>query len=210
MSDKYVPKHRNAPPRRARAKAKNAVYYSGIAAIATGLTVSGGIAAHGATPNGTLVNLAAGKSPLTAADLARREASVSRSSVDRRTQVDALKAAELATTTGAVVARSVDISRTDPKTLTRALMSQYGLNPADFNCVDEIWTQESNWNVHAANPSSSAYGIPQALPGSKMASAGADWQNSAETQIRWGLSYIANRYGSACAAWSFKQGHGYY
>jgi hypothetical protein len=210
LPDKYVPKHRNAPTKRARAKAKTAVYYSGIAAIATGLTVSGGIAAHGAAPTGTPVNLAAGKSALTTADLASREASVSRSSVDRRTQVDALKAAELATTTGVVVSRSVDLAQTDPKTLTRALMSQYGLNPADFTCINDIWTQESNWNVHAANPSSSAYGIPQALPGSKMASAGPNWHDSAETQIRWGLSYIASRYGSACAAWSFKQGHGYY
>lgn len=210
MPEKYVPKHRNAPTKRARTKAKNAVYYSGIAAIATGLTVSGGIAAHGAAATGTPVKLSAGKSPLSAVDLANREASVSRSSVDRRTQVDALKAAELATATGVVVTRSANISTADPKALTRALMSKYGLNPADFSCIDNIWTQESNWNVHAANPTSSAYGIPQALPGSKMASAGANWHDSAETQIRWGLSYIANRYGSACAAWSFKQSHGYY
>jgi hypothetical protein len=64
--------------------------------------------------------------------------------------------------------------------------------------------------VHANNPFSSAYGIPQALPGSKMASAGPNWQDNAETQIRWGLSYIAKRYGSGCAAWSYKQGHGWY
>jgi hypothetical protein len=89
-------------------------------------------------------------------------------------------------------------------------MPQYGLSPAEFDCLDNIWTQESNWNVHADNPYSSAYGIPQALPGSKMASAGADWANSAETQIRWGLGYIKDRYGSACSAWSFKRAHGYY
>jgi hypothetical protein len=89
-------------------------------------------------------------------------------------------------------------------------MPQYGLSSADFECVNEIWTQESNWNVHAANPTSSAYGIPQSLPGSKMATVGADWRNNPETQIRWGLNYIAKRYGTACSAWAFKQSHGYY
>jgi hypothetical protein len=64
--------------------------------------------------------------------------------------------------------------------------------------------------VHADNPSSSAYGIPQALPGSKMAAAGADWQSNAATQIRWGLGYIKARYGSPCSAWGFKQSHGWY
>ena len=98
----------------------------------------------------------------------------------------------------------------DPKTLAKALMPLYGLSPSQFSCVDNIWEHESRWNVHADNPYSSAYGIPQALPGSKMASAGPDWQNNAETQIRWGLNYIKQRYGSACAAWSFKQGHGWY
>lgn len=210
MPDKYVPKHRDAPTKRARATAKTAVYYSGIAAIATGLTVSGGIAAHGAVPKVSLAHLSAGKAQLTSADLAAREQSVSRSSADRRTQVDALKAAELGAGTGVAVTHTEDVSQTDPKALTRALMPQYGLNSADFSCINDIWTQESGWNVHAANPSSSAYGIPQALPGSKMASAGANWHDSAETQIRWGLGYIANRYGTACAAWSFKRSHGFY
>ena len=71
-------------------------------------------------------------------------------------------------------------------------------------------TYQSGWNVHADNPSSSAYGIPQALPGSKMASAGRDWHDNPVTQIRWGLGYIKARYGSPCGAWSFKRGHGWY
>jgi hypothetical protein len=64
--------------------------------------------------------------------------------------------------------------------------------------------------VHADNPNSSAYGIPQALPGSKMASAGPDWANNPITQIRWGLGYIADRYGSPCGAWGHSQSHGWY
>ncbi|MFL6022806.1 MAG: lytic transglycosylase domain-containing protein, partial [Marmoricola sp.] len=101
-------------------------------------------------------------------------------------------------------------SQADPRSIARRLMAKYKMSSADFDCVDRLWSGESGWNVHANNPSSSAYGIPQALPGSKMASAGPNWQDNAETQIRWGLGYIENRYGTACSAWSFKQGHGWY
>ncbi|MEZ5098039.1 MAG: hypothetical protein R2731_19335 [Nocardioides sp.] len=69
---------------------------------------------------------------------------------------------------------------------------------------------ESGWRVNADNPYSSAYGIPQALPGSKMASAGPDWATNPVTQIRWGLGYIRDRYGSPCGAWSFKRSHNWY
>lgn len=213
----YVPKHRNAPPKRVRAGAKkgakNAVLFSGAAMFATGLSISAGVA-HSESPSHTLLKLSAGKSHLTVSELASREQSASRSSDRQAAQTSAkttaLKAAELTTATGVAVTRSEDLSQSDPKLLTKRLMAQYGLSSADFNCVDQIWSGESGWNVHANNPWSSAYGIPQALPGSKMASAGPNWRDSAETQIRWGLNYIANRYGSGCAAWSFKQSHGWY
>jgi len=78
-----------------------------------------------------------------------------------------------------------------------------------FGCLAQIYDHESGWRVNAGNPDG-AYGIPQALPGYKMASAGADWQTDAKTQITWGLNYIVGRYGSPCAAWSYWQGHGYY
>jgi hypothetical protein len=178
--------------------------------FATALSVSAGVAAEGDSPDNTLVNLTAGKSQLTIADLAAREQSASRSSSRKPAGTSVLKAAELGSAKGVAVTRSEDLTRSDPRSLAKRLMSQYGLSTADFDCVDRLWSGESGWNVHANNPSSSAYGIPQALPGSKMASAGPDWQDNAETQIRWGLGYIANRYGSACAAWSFKQGHGWY
>jgi hypothetical protein len=73
-----------------------------------------------------------------------------------------------------------------------------------------MWNHESGWNEHAANPSSGAYGIPQALPGSKMSSAGSDWRNNAMTQISWGLGYVGARYGDPCRAWSFWQAHHWY
>jgi hypothetical protein len=73
-----------------------------------------------------------------------------------------------------------------------------------------MWNHESGWNEHASNPGSGAYGIPQALPGSKMASAGPDWRNNAMTQISWGLGYVGARYGDPCKAWSFWQAHRWY
>jgi hypothetical protein len=79
-----------------------------------------------------------------------------------------------------------------------------------FACLDSLWSRESGWNVSASNPGTGAYGIPQALPGAKMASAGADWQTDPATQIRWGLSYIDSLYGSPCGAWSHEEADGWY
>ncbi len=90
------------------------------------------------------------------------------------------------------------------------MLSQYGWSSSQFGCLQPLWALESGWSVTAENPSSGAYGIPQALPGSKMASAGADWQTDAATQIRWGLTYIQGLYGSPCGAWAHEQADGWY
>ncbi|GAA2783427.1 aggregation-promoting factor C-terminal-like domain-containing protein [Streptomyces showdoensis] len=83
--------------------------------------------------------------------------------------------------------------------------------PADqFQCFSNIVDHESSWNYRATNASSGAYGLVQALPGSKMSSAGADWQTNPATQIKWGLSYMDGRYGSPCGAWSFWQANRWY
>jgi hypothetical protein len=230
----YVPKHRSAPakpvrptPTRAPARTashrgepnavvrtgvRNAALLSGVAVAATGIAVSTGVLSGNGPLDGAAVALSAsGHSPhLTDADLAARERQASRSTDDRRAAADQIKAQVLSSASGVARTRTADLSDADPQTLARALMPQYGLSTSEFSCLDEIWTQESGWNVHADNPSSSAYGIPQALPGSKMASAGPNWANNAETQIRWGLGYIEARYGSACSAWSFKAAHGWY
>jgi len=79
-----------------------------------------------------------------------------------------------------------------------------------FGCLDALFERESGWNHAAKNTSSGAYGIPQALPGSKMASAGADWQTNPLTQVRWGVSYVNARYGSPCGAWAHSESHGWY
>jgi hypothetical protein len=90
------------------------------------------------------------------------------------------------------------------------MMASFGFDPkTQFGCLDNIWTRESGWRYNAEN-ASGAYGIPQALPGSKMASAGADWQTNPATQIRWGLGYIKSIYGTPCNAWAFWQANGYY
>ncbi|MGI8760305.1 MAG: ubiquitin-like domain-containing protein [Jatrophihabitantaceae bacterium] len=91
--------------------------------------------------------------------------------------------------------------------IARQLLAARGWGNDQFNCLVSMWDRESGWNVHAANPSG-AYGIPQALPGSKMSSAGPDWQNNAETQIKWGLGYISSRYGTPCGAWATWQANG--
>ncbi|WP_240666003.1 hypothetical protein [Agromyces sp. LHK192] len=88
--------------------------------------------------------------------------------------------------------------------------SQYGWNDSQFQCLVNLWQKESGWNYEAMNASSGAAGIPQSLPGTKMATAGADWQTNAQTQIRWGLGYIAGSYGTPCAAWSHSQSVNWY
>ncbi|MDH6116601.1 FKBP-type peptidyl-prolyl cis-trans isomerase [Kitasatospora sp. GAS204A] len=79
-----------------------------------------------------------------------------------------------------------------------------------FQCFSNIVTRESGWDYTATNAGSGAYGLVQALPGSKMASVGADWRTNPETQIKWGLGYMNDRYGSPCGAWSFWQAHSWY
>lgn len=209
---KYTPKHahRRAPgtPKKVL---RNSLLLTSVAAAATGVTVSGGVLSTSGAPQG-LSSVAAdlpGVTRLTAAQLAaRRGVEVSRS--DRRQALDPAKAAALSPAGDTAVTVTRDVSTGDPHEIARALLPEFGFGSDQMACLDPLWEGESGWRVTANNPYSSAYGIPQALPGSKMASAGPDWETSAETQIRWGLGYISERYGSPCSAWGFKQGHGWY
>ncbi|MDQ3503791.1 MAG: hypothetical protein M3486_09305 [Actinomycetota bacterium] len=97
----------------------------------------------------------------------------------------------------------------DPKSIASSMLSARGQG-GQFDCLDRLWTRESEWQVDAENASSGAYGIPQSLPAGKMASAGADWRTNAATQIRWGLDYIDGRHGSPCGAWRHSQANGWY
>jgi hypothetical protein len=133
---------------------------------------------------------------VTAADLGDRGPAVSRS--DTREDSDPAKAAALDAGTGGAMTQTESLSQADPREIAKALLGEFGFGLDQFGCLDSLYMRESGWRVDADNPTSSAYGIPQALPGSKMASAGADWETNPVTQIRWGLGYIQDR----SRAWS--------
>jgi hypothetical protein len=202
----------------ARRAIKTATITGGLASMATAVVVGGGVLSAGSPVMDAAGDLAAaanqssGQSsttPLTAEQLAARaRAPLSRS--DRRDSVDRDKATTLAVASGPAVTGSQNLADADPRTIARALLAEFGYGADQFGCLDSLWMSESGWRVNADNPHSSAYGIPQALPGSKMSSEGADWATNPVTQIRWGLGYIQDRYGSPCGAWSFKQGRGWY
>jgi hypothetical protein len=96
------------------------------------------------------------------------------------------------------------------RAVAKGMIGSYGWSSSQFQCLNLLWNRESGWKYTAMNPSSGAYGIPQALPGSKMISAGSDWRTNPRTQIEWGLGYIKSRYGTPCAAWSHSQATNWY
>jgi hypothetical protein len=126
-----------------------------------------------------------------------------RAAIARR-QAARKRAAELA------ASQAVPAASGSPRQIAQAMLGSFGWSSSQFSCLDPLWEHESRWSVTAANPGSGAFGIPQALPGSRMASAGPDWQTRAATQITWGLQYIRGTYGSPCAAWSHEQAAGWY
>ena len=93
--------------------------------------------------------------------------------------------------------------------IARSLMGSYGWGDGEFSCLQSLWNRESGWNYQAQNASSGAYGIPQALPGSKMSSVADDWATNPATQITWGLGYIQGRYGTPCSAWAHSESVGW-
>ena len=94
--------------------------------------------------------------------------------------------------------------------IARGMMGSYGWGDGEFSCLQSLWNRESGWNYQAENASSGAYGIPQALPGSKMSSVSGDWATNPTTQITWGLGYIQGRYGTPCSAWAHSESVGWY
>jgi hypothetical protein len=127
-----------------------------------------------------------------AADVAARQAEADRVARDAQRQAVA------------------DAAKGDPRATARAMLAGFGWSDSQFSCLNSLWTKESGWNPSATNPSSGAYGIPQSLPASKMATAGADYRTNPATQIRWGLTYIKSSYGSPCSAWAHSQAVNWY
>jgi hypothetical protein len=213
-----APKHRGAP-RHAHLKeapkkaARNTVVLSGVALAVTGITIGGGLLGEveSSTPGLTAeLDIAMGdvQADVPAAATGERLPIVSRN--DHRGAADPAKKAGLVPTEALAVTESEQLSESDPQDIARALLGDYGWSQSQFGCLDLLWTRESNWNPLAHNPYSGAHGIPQSLPGSKMASVGADWYSNPVTQIKWGLGYIQDRYGSPCSAWGHSQSVGWY
>jgi len=116
------------------------------------------------------------------------------------------------TTGGTGVATTAPPSNpTAAQATAKAMLASFGFSATtQWPCLYDLWEQESTWNVYAENPVSGAYGIPQSLPGNKMATAGADWQTNPTTQIKWGLGYIKTVYGTPCGAWQNEVNYHYY
>ncbi|AGL20974.1 lytic transglycosylase domain-containing protein [Actinoplanes sp. N902-109] len=133
-----------------------------------------------------------------AAEKAAKESSSSSSSGSGSSTVDV----------GPIPSSCKEYSGTRATGCTLMLAEGFGID--QFPCLNKLWNRESGWNPKAANTSSGAYGIPQALPGSKMASVASDWKTNAATQIKWGLGYIEGRYDSPCGAWSHSESTGWY
>jgi len=124
--------------------------------------------------------------------------------------VTAADSAALLSAKPAAAARGHRLSRNE-EIAWKMMFKRFGWRPKyQFRSLRRLWDRESSWNVHASNPYSGAYGIPQAVPGSKMSSAGRHWRDSARTQIRWGLRYIRSRYGNPRRAWAHETSTGWY
>ncbi|MBO0841586.1 MAG: lytic transglycosylase domain-containing protein [Nocardioides sp.] len=223
----------DVPHKAARTTAKTTLLLSVLAIGGTSAAVASGVAFD--EPNNTDALASAGQDvngalPTLSADerAARDSDSVSRSSdrevtprvpADRRELADPQKEASLgimSATSQAVagvekVAPKVKkvVPTGDPQEIAKAMLGDFGWGDDQFGCLVSLWNKESGWRVDAENPSG-AYGIPQSLPGSKMASAGSDWRTNPATQIKWGLGYIQDSYGSPCSAWAHSQADNWY
>jgi hypothetical protein len=201
-------------------RVRRSVVLPGVAAVALGAaTLSGLGTPHDGAHVATAALLAQVNSDATPApadsevlDELRTERVPAASRSDRRTDVDRTKLEALSgeAESGGQVTHTEDLGGGDPRQIAQAMLPEFGFSSDQFSCLDSLWTKESGWNVSADNPSSSAYGIPQALPGEKMASAGGDWATNPATQIRWGLGYIRDSYGSPCSAWAHSESYNWY
>ncbi|WP_374456078.1 lytic transglycosylase domain-containing protein [Nocardioides sp.] len=215
--DKYVPKHR-APGKHKAARAprralRSGIALTGLAAAVTGVSISGGMLSSDPSLTPAAADVAdtstsTGDATMSAAELEQRAANAPVSRSSRRVRQAAEKVAALNVASGAAVTKSEKLSEGDPRDIARALLPEYGFSSDQFSCLDSLYVSESGWRVDADNPTSSAYGIPQAL--TQLHDLPADYMTSAESQIRWGLEYIQGSYGTPCSAWSFKSSHGWY
>lgn len=220
-----TPRHRSAPSGHRTEIVRRSLprlTRRSIAACAIGTLAVSGVAVATQTVDGT-TEPAAAEAPTLASsgttvsrDAVRPPLSdVAASAADDVTEAaDALEKKQAAAARkkreAAAAKRRIEEAVADPRSTARAMLADFGWGADQFGCLDTLWSGESGWNYRATNPSSGAYGIPQSLPGSKMATEGDDWQTNPITQIRWGLRYIERSYGSPCSASSAKAGKGWY
>jgi hypothetical protein len=215
--DTYVPKHRGLAPEPAVKKGiKKGVLLSGVAVATTGVAVTSGVLAQQDPASGsshaalrTAPKLdrpapsASDDKPLEGRD----DRAASRS--DRRDDDKSEKKNE-----GGKHKReekkdpAAALANQDPRDIARKLLPKYGFSQSEFSCLDQLYVSESDWDPHADNPTSSAYGIPQAL--TETHDLPADYMTNPVTQIEWGLDYIRSSYGTPCSAWEFKQANNWY
>jgi hypothetical protein len=172
-------------------------------------------AAKAAAAKAQAARVAAAKAAAARAAAARARVAAARAAAARAAN------ARLAAARAAAASRAASASRAtrsttrapivsgNPRAIAAAMLGSFGWSSSQFSCLDSLWNRESGWSVHASNPSG-AYGIPQALPGSKMGAYGSDWASNPRTQITWGLHYIAARYGTPCGAWAHSQSYNWY
>jgi hypothetical protein len=196
---------------------RTGVAMTGLAAAVTGVSVAGGLLSDDSalTPAAADVATTTQASPESSPQDAATPSAAALEQRARRTvtsrsarRTDAAKATALSMSAGSAVTKSEKLSEGDPRDIARALLPAYGFSADQFSCLDSLYMSESGWRIDADNPTSSAYGIPQAL--TELHDLPADYMTSAESQIRWGLEYIQDAYGTPCSAWSFKSGHGWY
>jgi len=217
-SGKHVPKHRQAKHRKSRSSVlatraprrvlRNTVMLSSVAAAATAGVITTGIAS---TPSalGTASKRVSVPETTEEPTAERTEALRASTPLSRSGgRKDADRAKDKARKAPEGQSEDEDLSDADPRDIGLALLPEYGFSTDQFDCLDALYVSESNWEVDADNPTSSAYGIPQAL--TSMHDLPPGYFTDAEVQIRWGLEYIKDSYGSPCSAWEFKQGNNWY
>jgi hypothetical protein len=214
---KYVPKH--AAPRRSRSTstrtssrtaARKTVLLTGLAVSATAASVGTGVIVSPVSTVATLAAESSDPAPVAiapAAGRATRADDVLSRDADRTAEPRKAEKAEKAEAKPKPKPTPPP-APTDPRDIARAMLPEFGFAADQFGCLDALWVSESDWRVDADNPTSSAYGIPQALTETHDMPPG--YMTDATVQIRWGLGYIRDAYGTPCGAWSFKQGNGWY
>ncbi len=208
QAGKHLPKHRKSrssivATRAPRRVLRNTVMLSSVAAAATAGVVTTGIAS-------TPVALGSASKRVSEPDPTAERTEVLRAStpLSRSGGRDDADRGKDKTRSAPKDEPEDDLSDADPREIGRALLPEYGFSVDQFSCLDALYVSESNWRVDADNPTSSAYGIPQALTETHDMPPG--YFTDAEVQIRWGLEYIQDSYGSPCSAWEFKQANNWY